>query len=124
MTRRSKKAGKQIAAAFAGRWRIVEMELWDEDAIDLDGEGNFTFTDGEQGRFQFICVHGFMDCRYSGSPDEPRVDFSWEGSDEDTPVSGRGWATIDDDHIEGRIFIHNGDDSSFRARRATSPHGS
>ena len=100
------------------------MELWDEDAIDLDGEGHFTFTTGEQGRFQFICVHGFMDCRYAGSLDEPRVDFSWEGSDEDMPVSGRGWATIASDHVEGRIFIHNGDDSSFRARRAASSRGS
>ncbi len=67
------------------------MELWYEDAIDLDGEGHFTFTNGGQGRFQFICVHGFMD-RYCGSAEGPRVDFSWEGHDEDTPVSGRGWA--------------------------------
>lgn len=115
---RWKMASKKAEVPLAGRWRIVEMEMWDHDAIDLDVEGHFTFGKGRQGDFQFICVRGFMDCRYSGSADGPRVDFSWDGHDEDMPVSGRGWATLAGDHIEGRIFIHNGDDSSFRAQRA------
>lgn len=33
-----------------------------------------------------------------------------------SPTSGRGWATlVADGTIEGRIFFHMGDDSSFRA---------
>lgn len=117
MTRSTKKISKRVEAAFAGRWRIVEMELWDEDAIDLDGEGSFSFTGNRQGRVSFICVVGFLDCRYSACSDGARVDFSWEGHDEDMAVSGRGWAVVLGEHIEGRIYFHNGDDSSFRARR-------
>ena len=112
------KGAKAAAAAFAGRWRIVEMEMWEADAIDLDVEGHFTFVKGRQGDFQFICVRGFMDCRYSEASDGPRVDFSWQGHDEDLPTGGRGWATLVEDCIEGRIFIHDGDDSSFRACRS------
>jgi hypothetical protein len=32
-------------------------------------------------------------------------------------VVGRGWAVHDGDEIEGRIFIHRGDDSAFQALR-------
>jgi hypothetical protein len=114
------KKAKTIAAAFTGRWRILEMELWDSKTIDLDVEGHFTFGKSRQGDFQFICVRGFMDCRYSEDPQGPRVDFSWEGQDEDMPSSGRGWAILAGDCIEGRVFTHNADDSSFRACRPGS----
>lgn len=33
------------------------------------------------------------------------------------PASGRGWAVIENDELHGRIFIHQGDDSAFRARK-------
>lgn len=40
------------------------------------------------------------------------------GNDEGTAVTGRGWATVSDDGLlTGHIFIHDGDDSSFRAVR-------
>jgi len=32
--------------------------------------------------------------------------------------SGRGWAVLRDDQLQGRLFIHRGDDSTFTARRA------
>jgi hypothetical protein len=39
-----------------------------------------------------------------------------EGNDEGDQVSGRGWATLaDDGTLEGHLFIHQGDDSGFRA---------
>ena len=38
--------------------------------------------------------------------------------DEMDPASGRGWAVIENGELRGRIFIHLGDDSMFRARRA------
>ncbi|MFK7991189.1 MAG: hypothetical protein AB8I08_34540 [Sandaracinaceae bacterium] len=115
---------QQHESAFLARWRMVEMELWDEGNFDLCGEAHFEFSKGRQGGFSFVCVRGFMDCRFSGSADASRVDFSWEGHDEDMPVSGRGWAVIDGEFLEGRIFIHNADDSSFRARRSDAPNRS
>lgn len=104
----------ELEAIFAGTWRITWMELWEPDVIDLDGEARFEFT-GRGGKFQFICVHGLMDCRYSVAHGVPQVEFSWDGQDEAAPASGRGVARISEDNLAGRIYFHNGDDSGFSA---------
>ena len=91
------------------------MELWDTDAIDLVEPGFIEFDHDRTGRFGFIAVHGWMDCRESTRDGPARVEFTWEGSDEGDQVSGRGWAALaDDGTIDGRIFFHLGDDSAFR----------
>jgi len=39
-----------FAKAFSGRWRIVEMDVWDNDFLDLVEEAHLTFkgaADGE-----------------------------------------------------------------------------
>ncbi|OGP87288.1 MAG: hypothetical protein A2Y95_06260 [Deltaproteobacteria bacterium RBG_13_65_10] len=106
------------AGPFAGSWRIVEMELWDQDAFDLAGPAHFTFGKDGLGNFRFIAVEGDMDCRFSEKEDgRSRVDFPWEGNNECDPASGRGWAVLDGDVIAGRIYFHGGDDSAFTARR-------
>ncbi|GLY01569.1 hypothetical protein Acsp01_19480 [Actinoplanes sp. NBRC 101535] len=109
---------------FVGWWRIVEMELWDADAFDLVGPAFIEFGSDLHGRIQFIAVDGWMDCRAATPSGRAGVEFTWEGSDEGDEVSGRGWAAVaDDGALEGRIFFHNGDDSGFRAVRATGPDG-
>lgn len=101
---------------LTGRWRIVEMDMWDRDAIDLVGPGFIEFADGGAGQFGFIAVRGWMDCRTTERDGRPLVEFSWEGEDEGDPVGGRGWAVlIDDATVEGRLFFHMGDHSAFRA---------
>lgn len=103
---------------FVGRWRILEMELWDADAFDLVGPAYIEFGSDLRGRFRFIVVDGWMDCRIAKQSGGAGVEFSWEGSDEGDEVSGRGWAAVVDDGVlDGRIFFHNGDDSGFRAVR-------
>ncbi len=57
-----------------------------------------------------------MDCRVETVDGRERVEFSWEGQDELDPASGRGWAVIENGELRGRIFIHLGDDSEFRAK--------
>lgn len=47
------------------------------------------------------------------------MEFSWEGQDEMDSVSGRGWAVLNEDQLQGRLFFHRGDESGFRADRAT-----
>jgi hypothetical protein len=99
-----------------GRWRISEMELWDQDDIDLVGPGYFYFdSTNKSSKFQFIAVEGFMDCRFTEKDGVPTVEFSWEGSDELDPASGRGWAVLEGGVLKGRIFFHRGDDSGFTA---------
>lgn len=102
--------------ALTGRWRIVLMDLWDRDAIDLVQPGFVEFTADGRGRFGFVAVRGEMDCRSGDSDGRPGVEFSWTGDDEGDPVSGRGRAVlVDDTTLVGHLYFHMGDDSGFRA---------
>jgi hypothetical protein len=105
---------------LAGRWRIVEMSGWDRDAIDLVEPGFIEFAREGTGKVGFIAVNGWLDCRMVERDGLPTVEFTWEGVDEGDQVSGRGWAVlVDDETIEGHLFFHLGDDSSFRAEPFT-----
>lgn len=104
-------------AGLLGRWRIIGMSGWDRDAIDLVEPGFIEFARDGTGRLGFIAVEGWLDCRTVERGGLPGVEFSWEGVDEGDQVSGRGWAVlVDDDTIEGHLFFHLGDDSTFRAK--------
>jgi hypothetical protein len=48
------------------------------------------------------------------------VEWSWEGGDgaDGTPLTGRGWAKLEDGELHGLIVIHLGDESGFVAKRA------
>jgi hypothetical protein len=57
-----------------------------------------------------------MDVRHVERDGRPGIAFAWEGNDERDAACGRGWATLSPHgSLEGRIFPHMGDDSSFRA---------
>jgi hypothetical protein len=108
---------KQSVTPLTGRWRIVEMDLWDRDAIDLVEPGFIEFAKDGTGQFGFIAVRGWMDCRTAERGGRTCIEFSWEGDDEGDQISGRGWAAlIDDTTVEGHLFVHMGDDSGFRAK--------
>jgi hypothetical protein len=110
-----KKKGK-MESALVGRWRIVWMEGWGQDFVDAEVEGFFEF-DRDGGEFQFGYVHGDIDYREVERGGKPGVEFTWDGNDEMDPAQGRGWAVLDGDEVEGRIFFHRGDESAFRAVR-------
>jgi hypothetical protein len=105
---------------FRGKWRIVEMEQWDREYIDLVVPGHVTFDSDNDGSFQFGTVEGWLDCQFETLDGIERVEFSWEGLSESDPACGRGWATIVDGELRGRLFIHAGDDSAFRAQKSTA----
>ena len=106
---------------FAGRWRITWMSEWDQDYVDMDVSGHFTFGAGRSGSFQFGMVQGQMDCKFDPTQ-SLQVEFTWHGFDEGDEITGRGRAAIVDGELHGHIFIHLGDDSSFRAiRQPASP---
>lgn len=112
-----KSAGKS-ASPLRGRWRIVEMDSWDREDVDLLEPGFIEFLRGRQGEFAFIAVHAWMDCRWVEYNGQPGVEFSWEGSDKGDTVSGRGWAAmVDEQTILGRIHFHGGKESGFPAKR-------
>jgi hypothetical protein len=103
---------------FIGTWSIIEMEVWDQEFVNMDVPGHFTFEKDGLGFFQFGMVQGELDCRVETGDRGARIEFSWEGQDETDPGSGRGWAVIENEELCGRIFIHLGDDSAFRAQKA------
>ena len=106
------------STSIIGRWRITEMDNWDQEAVDLVQPGFIEFDDDGLGGLGFIVVTGELDCRDADRDGRPGVEFSWQGSDEGDDVSGRGWAALNPDGtLEGHIYFHLGDDSAFRAER-------
>jgi hypothetical protein len=98
---------------YIGRGRIIAMEQWGQDDIDMVVPGYIAFGDDNMGAFPFGTVEGALDYRIEPYNNTERLDFSWAGADEMDPVSGRGWAMIQEGQLQGRIFFHEGDDSSF-----------
>jgi hypothetical protein len=54
-----------FAKPFAGRWRIVEMDVWDNDDLNEGGEAHITFRPGSDGEIAFVALSGNLDVRYS-----------------------------------------------------------
>lgn len=93
------------------------MDQWDVDYLELDGRPFIRIGPRGDGSLHFGAVDGIMDHRLGERDGRPLVEFSWDGSDEEDPVSGRGWATAEGDRLTGRIFFHQGEESGFVATR-------
>jgi len=115
---RAKQSSRRSLPGLETKWRIIEMDLWDQDAIDLVGPAFVEFEKGGQGELGFIAVQGGLDWRSTTIEGKQAVEFSWQGFDEGDEVGGRGWAALEPDgNLSGHIYFHLGDDSGFRARR-------
>ncbi len=101
------------ASEVWGRWRIIEIEGWDADYVDMLGPGHIQF-DRYGGTIAFGAVEIGLDCSYS----KTGAHFTFQGSDEGTEVFGDGDANLAEDGIlTGEIRFNNGDDMPFVARR-------
>lgn len=113
-----------VASAFLGYWKITDMEEWGRPYIDLVVPGFIEFTYEDDlliGRFQFGTVLGWLDCRVRDMDGVTFIEWSWEGRSDTDPGYGRGWASLVNDELVGRIFIHCADDSGFRASKQSRP---
>ncbi len=109
---------RKSANPFLGRWLIEEMDQWD---VGDESEANQPFIEFQRsstGQFQFACVFGRMDCRFTQRDGLPAVEFAWDGNDESEQVFGRGWAVLNGDQLSGMIFFHLSDESGFTATKA------
>ena len=103
---------------FIGTWHIYAMELWDADYFDMEVPAYVEVRPDNLGDFQFGLVSGGLSGYLEGKPPRQRFAFTWEGSDEMEPVSGRGWMRLKgEDEVLGLIDIHLHDRSRFKARR-------
>jgi len=94
------------------------MEVWDQEYVDLVEPGVFEFEKNSQGRFVFGTVSGWLDVR--ASPNENLIEFSWQGQSDGDDACGRGWFRFPTaNRGEGKLFIHNGDESGVLIERET-----
>jgi hypothetical protein len=110
--------------AFQGYWKITHMDVWAQTYVDLVVPGFIEFTlddDLLMGSFQFGTVSGWLDCRLRVLDGVTCIEWSWQGQNDTDPGNGRGWAQLVEGELVGRIFIHAGDDSAFRATRRQRP---
>ena len=83
-----------FAKTFAGRWRIVEMDTWDNDFLDLVEKAPIIFRGRANGEIAFGALNGDLDVRYGSRQGSPCAEFSWQGNDEGDSVCGRGWVIL------------------------------
>lgn len=98
--------------SMQGQWRIIEMEVWDKDFLDLMGPARITIDARGQGEFSFGCVNG----AFSALGVEDALVARWTGNNEGDDASGE--ITIDlepDGSLTGEICLDDGDESEFRA---------
>ena len=100
--------------SFVGTWHIYEMESWDEDYFNMEVQAYITINKNGHGDFQFGLDEGSLDYEVESK----RLDFSFEGMDENDPCSGRGYLESPSKGVlRGKFYIHSGESSFFFARR-------
>jgi hypothetical protein len=109
--------GVKRANPFRGRWRIVSTSIWAAEDLDDLGPAQITFGPGQTGELNIVAISASVDYRVGTHEGAPIVEFSWEGDDDGHPTSGRGWARLEGRGVVGRLFIHQGDEAAFVAKR-------
>src|SRR3989338_9304105 len=105
---------------FIGKWRITEMSAWDKEYFDEEVPAYIKIEKNSMGNFHFGYVQGQIDGKIGKHQDGKYFEFTFDGSDNGggDDVSGSGWIKLrDDNHAEGEIKFHLGDDSTFQLKR-------
>ena len=104
---------------FTGRWHIVSMLGWEEDALNEEVQAFIEFDEEGLGKFQFGYVRGVTDHYRTKKRDRMRVaQFCWDGED-GTALDGVGWVILEGGELTGTICIDLGDDLEFVAKKVT-----
>ena len=96
------------------------MSTWDKDYFDEEVPAYIKIEKSSRGNFHFGYVQGEMDGRIIKRQDCEYYEFTFDGNDYGggDDVSGSGWIKLkDDNHAEGEIKFHLGDDSTFQLKR-------
>jgi hypothetical protein len=104
---------------FEGTWHITNMENWDEEYFNMDVQAYIEIDKRGSGDFQFGLVIGQLDGEIVKDQSGEKLEFTWDGNDENDEASGSGWLKLKDKNtLEGKIKFHQGDSSLFTAKRA------
>ena len=108
---------------FVGTWHIVDMEMWDADYFNMEGQAYLHINEDGLGDVQFGLVNGRIDGNVDASADCFR--FTWNGRDEMDSVHGSGRLDCPDNgEATGMIKFHMGDRSAFRVVKSPDETGS
>jgi len=97
-----------------GKWRLIEMEQWDLEFIDLVEPDFIAFQKDGRGEMRFGAVSIGLDWDID---ENDKAEFTFSGFDEMDETSGRGWAALAQGRLVGQIKFHQGDKSGFIAER-------
>ena len=108
---------QRTVKVLTGRWRIAEMDLWEQDSIDRVAPGFVEFGEDHRGSLGLIAVRGGS----TGAWLPAMVSRAWRSRGNAVMraiLDGRGWAAVEGGgSLRGRIYFHLGDYSGFRAER-------
>lgn len=110
----ARKETKMLEKKLTGRWKIVKMDQWNKEFINLVEPGYIEFIDNGFGSFHFGCVYANIDYRVN---EQGKAEFSFYGDDEGQEVFGRGWVKMDNQGLYGGLFFHEGEESEFQAAK-------
>ena len=82
---------------FEGIWHITEMENWDEDYFNMEVQAYIEIDERGSGDFQFGLVTGAIDGQIAIDKLGEKLEFTWEGGDENDEASGSGWMRLKDE---------------------------
>lgn len=106
---------------FIGTWNIYEMENWDEDYFNEDGQAYIKINKNKSGEFKFGYVNAEIDGKIKEKDGKNVLEFTFDGNDELESAQGRGWIKPKEDNysiLEGELFFHMGDSSKFLAKKS------
>ena len=99
---------------IVGKWRLLDMEQWDQDFIDLVEPGYISFKKDGTGEMVFGAVNLSLNWERTGNG---KAEFTFSGFDEMDEVSGRGTVFVSSCQLGGRINFHQGERSGFVAKK-------
>jgi hypothetical protein len=103
---------------FTGTWHITEMGNWNEDYFNMVVQAYIEIDEAGMGEFQFGLVTGAIDGEIVQDESGEKLEFTWEGCDENDEAFGNGWLKLKNKNtLEGKIKFHQGDSSLFSAKR-------
>lgn len=103
-----------LGCQVLGRWRIISVDLWDRDYLDLSGPATLTLERRGHGEIAFGAMQATLDLEYM----REGVVFTWEGFDEGDEIRGKGDAILQEDGaLEIEFEYHHSDIATLRAVR-------
>lgn len=96
---------------FPSQWRIVEMSMF---GIEMFETPMLWLHDERHGFLRFCGMEAGVDYQLSERDAKPFIEFTW-WEPHRLPHCGRGWASINGHTLQGKIYMHAGDHSDFKA---------